>query len=50
MSYLFALFHKLVPDFHEANLPLDGEYSYQARRHEEQRLRKFRANIAWFRI
>jgi hypothetical protein len=50
MSYLFALFHKLVPEFHEPNLPLDTDYSYQARRRAEQRVREFRANIAWFRI
>jgi hypothetical protein len=50
MSYLFALFHKLVPEFHEANLPLDSDYSYRARRRDEQRLREFRANVVWFRV
>jgi hypothetical protein len=50
MSYLFALLHKLVPNFDEANLPLDSDYSYQARRRDDRRLRELRANIAWFRI
>jgi hypothetical protein len=50
MSYLFTLLHKLVPHFDEANLPLDSDYSYQARTREDLRLRKFGANIAWFRV
>jgi hypothetical protein len=50
MSYLFALLHKLVPNFDEANLPLDSDYSYEARQSEDRRLRKFGANIVWFRL
>ncbi len=49
MNYLFALLHKLVPHFDDAHPPLDRDYSYQARRRDDQRLREFRANIAWFR-
>ncbi len=49
MSYLFALLHKVAPNFDDANLPLDSDYSYQARRCEARRLCEFRANIAWFR-
>jgi hypothetical protein len=50
MSYLFALLHKLVPEFDEPNLPLDSDYSYEARIREGRRLRKFGANIVWFRL
>ncbi|MFC0695392.1 hypothetical protein ACFQVB_45175 [Paraburkholderia humisilvae] len=50
MSYIFALLHKLIPTFHEPNLPLDSDYSYEARKREDRRLRKFEANIAWFRV
>jgi hypothetical protein len=49
MSYIFALLHQLAPDFDEPNLPLDSDYSYEARIREDRRLRKFGANIVWFR-
>jgi hypothetical protein len=50
MIYIIALLNKLLPTFHEPNLPLDGDYSYEARKLEDRRLRKFKANIAWFRV
>ena len=50
MSYLFALFHKLVPEFHEPNLPLDTDYSYQARQREAERIRKSRGSIMGIRL
>ncbi len=50
MSYLFMLLDRLVPHFPEANLPLDSDYSYEARHRENERRRKFTANVAWFRV
>jgi len=50
MRYIIAQLHKLIPTFHEPNLPLDSDYSYEARTSEDRRLRKFEANIAWFRV
>jgi hypothetical protein len=50
MSYIFALLHQLAPDFEAPNLPLDSDYSYEARVREDRRLRKFAANIVWFRV
>jgi hypothetical protein len=50
MNYFFALLHKLVPALHEANLPLDSDYSHEVRCREDRRLCEFRPNIAWFRI
>ena len=50
MRYIIAQLHKLIPTFHEPNLPLDSDYSYEARVREDRRLRKFAANIVWFRV
>jgi hypothetical protein len=38
--FLFALFNKLSFLFAPVHLPLDRDYSYQARRREAERIRK----------
>ncbi len=50
MNDFFARLQRLVPDFHDPHLPLDSDYSYQARCREDRRLRESRANTVWFRL
>lgn len=40
MSYIFALFQKVSDLFISAHLPLDSDYSYQARYLEAERVRR----------
>ncbi|HEY3597479.1 MAG TPA: hypothetical protein VGL08_08225 [Paraburkholderia sp.] len=50
MNVLLMLLDRWVPRFQQADLPLDNDYSYEARHYEHERRRKLAANIAWFRI
>jgi hypothetical protein len=50
MSYVFALLQKLVSMFESRNLPMDTEYSYQARAREAERQREARVTGFGFRI
>ncbi len=42
MSYLFALLQKFASLFEPSHLPMDNEYSYQARFKESERQRRAR--------
>ena len=42
MSYLFALLQKFASLFESPHLPMDSDYSYQARYREAERARKAR--------
>jgi len=42
MSFILALFHKISDRFASPNLPMDAEYSYQARHREAERIRRSR--------
>jgi hypothetical protein len=50
MSYLFMLLDRLVPRCPDADLPLDGDYSYEARHAEYERRHRPAINHAWYRI
>jgi hypothetical protein len=40
MSFILALFQKIGDLFASPHLPLDSDYSYQARRREAERIRR----------
>jgi len=50
MSYLFALLQKFASLFESPHLPLDADYSYQARQQEAERIRKSRGTIMGIRL
>jgi hypothetical protein len=50
MSYVFALFQKISNLFASPHLPLDAEYSFQARYREAERIRKSRATVLGIRL
>jgi hypothetical protein len=50
MSYLFALLQKFVSQFESPHLPLDSDYSYQARQREAERIRKSRSTVFGIRL
>jgi hypothetical protein len=50
MSYLFALLQKFASLFESPHLPLDSDYSYQARQQEAERIRKSRGTIMGIRL
>ena len=41
MSFIFALFQKVSDLFASPHLPLDADYSFQARHREAERMRRF---------
>lgn len=50
MSILLALFQKISDLFVSVHLPLDSDYSYQARYREAERIRKSRATVLGVRL
>jgi hypothetical protein len=50
MSYLFALLQKFASLFESPHLPMDSDYSYQARQREAERIRKSRGSIMGIRL
>jgi hypothetical protein len=50
MSYLFALFQKVSDLFASHHLPLDSDYSYEARHREAQRVRQSQATLFGIRL
>ncbi|QSN63313.1 MULTISPECIES: hypothetical protein [unclassified Caballeronia] len=50
MSYLFALLQKLASFFESPHLPMDKDYSYQARFRESERQRKARGTAFGIRL
>ncbi|CAH2793579.1 MAG: hypothetical protein CBARDMAM_3163 [uncultured Caballeronia sp.] len=50
MSYLFALLQKFASLFELPHLPMDSDYSYQARQQEGKRIRKSRGTIMGIRL
>jgi hypothetical protein len=50
MSFVFALFQKINDLFASPHLPLDAEYSFQARYREAERVRKSRATAFGIRL
>jgi hypothetical protein len=50
MSVILALFQKISDLFASAHLPLDSDYSYQARYREAERIRKSRATVLGVRL
>lgn len=45
MSLIFALFQKISDFFASPHLPLDSDYSYQARHQEAERIRRAHATL-----
>ena len=45
MSYIFALFQKVSDLFASPHLPLDSDYSYEARSREAERVRSAQATL-----
>jgi hypothetical protein len=50
MNYLFALFQKVSDLFASPHLPLDSDYSYEARHREAERVRKSQATLFGVRL
>ena len=50
MSYLFALLQKFASLFESPHLPMDKDYSYQARFRDAERQRKSRGTAFGFRL
>jgi hypothetical protein len=50
MSYLFALLQKFASLLESPHLPMDSDYSYQARQQEVERIRKSRGTIMGIRL
>jgi hypothetical protein len=50
MSYLFTLLQKFASLFESPHLPMDSDYSYQARQREAERIRKSRGSIMGIRL
>jgi hypothetical protein len=50
MSYLFTALQKIASLFESPHLPLDSDYSYQARQREVERIRKARGTVFGFRL
>ncbi|HEY4352883.1 MAG TPA: hypothetical protein VGN31_16755 [Paraburkholderia sp.] len=49
MTYLFMLMDLLAPRYPELHMPLDSDYSYEARHAEYERQHAFGINHAWHR-
>jgi hypothetical protein len=45
MSFIFALFQKVSDLFASPHLPLDADYSYEARSREAERIRRAQATL-----
>ena len=45
MSFIFAMFQKVSDFFASPHLPLDSDYSYEARSREAERVRKAQATL-----
>ncbi|NML31526.1 hypothetical protein [Paraburkholderia antibiotica] len=45
MSFIFALFQKVSDLFASPHLPLDSDYSYEARAREAERMRRAQATL-----
>jgi hypothetical protein len=50
MSYLFALLQKFAALFESPHLPMDSDYSYEARQREAERIRKARSTVFGIRL
>jgi hypothetical protein len=50
MSFVLALFQKVSDLFASPHLPLDSDYSFQARYREAERIRKARATMLGVRL
>ncbi|PPK47354.1 hypothetical protein B0G57_101319 [Trinickia symbiotica] len=50
MSFVLALFHKINDLFASPHLPLDSDYSFQARYREAERIRTARATMLGIRL
>jgi hypothetical protein len=50
MTYLFALFQKVSDLFASPHLPLDSDYSYEARAREAERVRKSQSTVFGVRL
>jgi hypothetical protein len=50
MSYLFAVLQKIASKFESPYLPMDSDYSYQARFKESERQRKARGTAFGIRL
>jgi len=49
MTYLFMLMDLLAPRYPALDMPLDSDYSYEARHAEYERQHAFGINHAWHR-
>ncbi|HVE09387.1 MAG TPA: hypothetical protein VNE00_19185 [Paraburkholderia sp.] len=50
MNFLFALFQKVSDLFASPHLPLDSDYSFEARQREAERLRRSQATLFGIRL
>ena len=50
MNFLFALFQKVSDLFASPHLPLDLDYSYEARQREAERVRKSQSSLFGIRL
>ncbi|HEY4353208.1 MAG TPA: hypothetical protein VGN31_18405 [Paraburkholderia sp.] len=50
MNFLFALFQKVSDLFASPHLPLDSDYSFEARQREAERLRRAQATLFGIRL
>ncbi len=50
MNFLFALYQKVSDLFVSPHLPLDSDYSYEARKREAERLRRAQATLFGIRL
>jgi len=50
MSFIFALFQKVSDLFVSPHLPLDADYSFQARHREAERMRRSHATFLGIRL
>jgi hypothetical protein len=49
MTYIFMLMDLLAPRYPEFDMPLDSDYSYEARHADYERRHAFGINHAWHR-
>lgn len=50
MSYLFALLQKFASLFESPHLPMDSDYSYEARQREAERVRRAQGTVFGIRL
>ena len=50
MSFILALFQKVSDLFTSPHLPMDSDYSYEARHREVERVRKSQATLFGIRL